>query len=284
MSSKAVDIFSFTDYREYLRVYYEARHSLDRSFSHRHVSLELGDKSPSFFLKVIREGRKLKDHQLELLTHILELDEAESSYLTLLYRYGTAPDKAQKEYWLNQIVSRCRHPKREMGAQAARYYAQWHHSAIRCLLSVMDIADDPQPLVKQLRPRISLNQAKASMALLEELQLIARDEKGFWKPVDNYVFAKSSIHDGVLQSHRLQSVELVRENILLPDPAWPPQLFTATLSVSDAAWRDIQERFQQFRAEVRNIVRNDEAPQSRVVHLLHASLPLSEPIEHEEKN
>lgn len=281
MKSLQVNIYDFIDYREFLRAYYEERHARERIFSHRRISFELEDKSPSFFLKVIRDGRKLKEAQLIKLPHILGLDEAEGEYFKLLYQYGTASNKVQREFWLNQIISKCTSPRRDIGLGAARYYTQWYHSAIRCLLDVIDISNDPQPLTKQLKSKVTLAQAKESLALLAELKLIAKNENGFWKPVDSAIFSRSSIQDGILRSYRLNSLDLGREAILYPDKEWPTQFFTASLSVSNEAWLRILDRIQVFRAEIRNIVRSDNAPLSRVIHLQQAAFPLTEPLKDE---
>ena len=144
-----VSVFDYMDYREYLKDFYQEAHSLDRNFSHRKISELLGDKSPSFFLKVIQDGRKLKPAQLEILPGILKMSAEEGTYFRALYTFAHARQKIEREYWLKQIVAHSRVACEELDPSLIQFYSDWIHSAVRAALSFVNVADDDvSPLVK----------------------------------------------------------------------------------------------------------------------------------------
>ena len=273
-----VSVFDYMDYREYLKDFYQEAHSLDRNFSHRKISELLGDKSPSFFLKVIQDGRKLKPAQLEILPGILKMSAEEGAYFRALCSFAHARQKGEREYWLKQIVAHSRVACEELDPSLIQFYSDWIHSAVRAALSFIDVTDDDvSPLVKDLKPRPTPKEVKASLLLLSKLGLIERNEQGFWKPVqDGGLITRRSIHDSVLREYRLRCLDLARASVLRPDDAWPAKFFTNTASVSDEAWMKIQDRLLQFRKEVRAILKEDEHPPVRVVQLLNVAYSMTE--------
>lgn len=272
-----VSVFDYMDYREYLKDFYQEAHSLDRNFSHRKISELLGDKSPSFFLKVIQDGRKLKPAQLDILPGILRMNVEEGTYFRALYSFAHARQKIEREYWLKQIVARSRVACEELDPSLIQFYSDWIHSAVRAALSFIDVTDDDvSPLVRELKPRPTPKEVKASLLLLSKMKLIARNEQGFWKPVQDAFITRRSIHDSVLRGYRLRCLDLARASVLRPDDAWPAKFFTNTASVSDDAWNQIQNRLQQFRKEVRAILKADENPPVRVIQLLNIAYSMTE--------
>ncbi len=276
MTKSDISIFKFVDYRAYFRESYATQNRLDRRFSHRFLSEKLGDKSPSFFLKVIQGQRRLSDEQLEKIGKLFNLDREEFRYLQTMYRYGIAKDNAEREYHLGLMVAISSPSRKELGSEASDFYSEWFHSAVRAMLGLLDIGDDLGPLIRRMKPTISIIQARQSLQLLERLGLIEKKPTGFWKPKENSIFFKSPIHDATMRSYRLKCLDLAKMAVSAPQSANPPQFFTTTMTVSDEAMAKIQRNLAKFRAEVRTIVSRDNLPQTRVLQLQDVLLSLSD--------
>jgi len=271
-----IDIFNYMDYKEFLKDYYRCRHAQDRTFSHRKISELLGDKSPSFFLKVMQDGRKLKAEQLDALPAILQLDSGEASYFKVLYHYGNAKNKSDREFWLSQILSKCNTGRSDLGEASVQFYAHWLNSPVRAALSFIDIDNDTTPLVRTIRPRPTPTQVKESLQTLKKLGLIARNAQGFWKPAQSAVFARSAVHESLLKSYRLQSLDLARDALLGTGSDWPMHFYTTTFSISEEAWNRLNDRLQKFRQEMRSIINEDESPPARVVQLQQIAFSMTD--------
>ena len=276
MPKTELSIFKYVDYRLFFREYYHVRNKADRHFSHRFLSEKLGDKSPSFFLKVIQGQRRLNDDQLEKIMRIFDLDREEFRYLQAMYRYGIAKDNAEREYHLGLMVAISSPSRKELGSEASDFYSEWFHSAVRALLGVLDIGDDLTPLTRRLKPTITAIQARQSIQLLERLKLIEKNDKGLWKPKENAIFFKSPIQDATMRSYRLKCLDLAKLAVSAPQSVNPPQFFTTTMTVSDEALERIKKNLAKFRGEVRTIVSRDNQPQTRVVQLQDVLLSLTE--------
>ena len=276
MPKPEISIFKFVDYRSYFRDYYNLRNKTDRRFSHRFLSEKLGDKSPSFFLKVIQGQRRLTDEQLERISKLFELDREETRYIQSMYRYGIAKDNSEREYHLGLMVAISTPSRKELGVEASDFYSDWFHSAVRAVLGILDIGDDLTPITRRLKPALSIQQARQSVQLLERLALIEKNPMGFWKPKENAIVFKSPIQDATMRSYRLKCLDLAKLAVSAPQLAYPPQFFTTTMTVSDDALDRIKKNLAKFRAEVRTIVSRDNLPQTRVVQLQDVLLSLTD--------
>jgi len=267
MAKPDISIFKYVDFRTYFREFYSMRNKGDRRFSHRFLSEKLGDKSPSFFLKVIQGQRRLTDEQLERVCKLFELDREETRYMQSMYRFGIAKDSAEREYHLGLMVAISSPSRKELGSEASDFYSEWYHSAIRALLGILDIGSDLSPILKSIHQGLSLQQVRQSMLLLERLGLIEQNEQGFWKPKENSIFFKSPIQDATMRSYRLKCLDLVKQSVSTPQSSHPPQFFTTTMTISDDGLERIKKSLAKFRSEVRTIVSRDNNPQTQVVQL-----------------
>jgi uncharacterized protein (TIGR02147 family) len=271
-----ISIYKFVDYRSYFRDYYNQRNKTDRRFSHRFLSDKLGDKSPSFFLKVIQGQRRLTDEQLERIAKLFDLDREETRYLLCMYRYGAAKDNSEREYHLGLMAAISTPSRKELGVETSDFYSDWYHSAVRALLGILDIADDLTPITRRLKPTLSIQQARQSVLLLERLNLIAKNEHGFWKPKENLIVFKSPIQDAKMRAYRLKCLDLAKMAVSAPQLSYPPQFYTTTMTVSEDALDLIRKNLTKFRSEVRTIVSRDNHPQTRVVQLQDVLLSLTD--------
>jgi len=274
MEAVTPNIFSYSDVRAYLRDYYEVRHQCDRLFSHRFIANALSDKSPSFLQKVIQNERSLTPHQIEALIRMFGLLEHEGRYFRVLYLYSTASNQTERELYLEQLISLNHTPRTEVQRNQLEYYRHWFNPVIRTLLSCIDFSDDPAKLVRLIRPKITLGQAKKSLQLLERLGLIKQNADGFWKPLDENLFVKDAFQDGILQSYRHQCLELASSAVDEATNNHDFHFSTLTMSVSEGAHRRIQAKLDKFRAEVRSIVSKDPDSPSKVLQLQNQIFPV----------
>jgi uncharacterized protein (TIGR02147 family) len=276
MDSTAINIFGYSDFRAYLRDYYSKRHSLDRSFSHRFLAQKLGDKSPSFLQKLLDDERRLSPHQIEILIHLCRLEEHEAKYFRVLYLYSSAPGRTERELYLEQLISLNHTPRRQLELDLFEFYRHWYHPALRSILSVVDVQDDFRMVTKMIRPRISVNQVKDSIALMARLEIIQKDANGYWKPASEALFVKDNFNQAIIQNFRQQCLDLASQALVQGHGKEDYHFSTGTMSVSSDAHRRIFDKLEKFRAEIRSIVRKDSLPPTKVIQLQTQIFPLME--------
>jgi len=271
-----INIFSYSDFRPFIRDSYQAHHKKDRAFSQRYIARMLGEKSPSFLQKIVDNKRRLNPHQIESIIHIFNLTAHEAKFFRVLYLYSTASSRIEQELYLEQLIDLNHTPRRELTQDLMQYYRHWYHPAIRAILSVKPMGDNFKYLASLLRPKITAPQAHEAISLLAKLHLIAKNDAGLWIPTDENLFAKDPFHSVILQNYRQQCLDLASE-VLASRPSESDLLFsTGTMSVSSEAHQRIMNKLEKFRAEVRSIVRKDSKPPCKVIHLQTQAFPLME--------
>lgn len=70
-----IDIYQYTDYRKYLREYYEAKRATDKQFTHRHIAQIVGFKSTGTFAQILQGKTNISPQTLERFVLFLSLEK-----------------------------------------------------------------------------------------------------------------------------------------------------------------------------------------------------------------
>lgn len=272
----AIDIFAYSNFRLFMRDYYELRHQKNRNFSHRFVAKMLGEKSPSFLQKLIDNERRLNPHQIEALIRLFNMAEHEAKYFRVLYLYSTASTRTEQELYLDQLISLNHTPRRELSSDLREYYSNWFNPVIRSVLSVIKVGNDFKRIANVIHPKITVRQAQDAVHLLAKLKLIEMDEDGHWIPTDEGLFAKDAFHNAFVQGYRQQCLDLASQIIASNPNNEKSHFSTAAMSISESAHQRIIRKLDKFRSEVRSIVRKDAEAPSKVLQFQIQAFPIME--------
>jgi uncharacterized protein (TIGR02147 family) len=267
MEKGLVNIFSFVDYKRFLAEAFESRAQKDPSFSKTWICRQLGlPNSRSFFSDIISGKKELSKSKTELLIPIFGLDADESQYFRFLVLYNQTVVKAEKEFYLDQLIALNRTPWMLVDRNAYEYYREWYTSAIRAYLDIADISDGYQKIANALYPSVTVPQVKASMEILKRLNFIQQDKRGNWKPTEKILFSKSDANDALVKRYQAKCIELGL-TALYDNELKPKTFVTRTLSVSADNYGKIEKKLQKFLSEVRSLVHKDERPADQLCQL-----------------
>ena len=88
--AKLVNVFEFTDYRQYLAAYFAERKKRDRKFSHRYFARRLGLRSPVFIMLVMRAERNITSSLAFRVSEELKHIQREAEYFESLVGFDQA--------------------------------------------------------------------------------------------------------------------------------------------------------------------------------------------------
>jgi uncharacterized protein (TIGR02147 family) len=154
------------------------------------------------------------------------------------------------------------------------YYKNWYNGVIRALLYMYDFSDNYSDLAKTVFPRISINQAKEAIDLLQKLNLIAKNPKGFYKPTEQSITTPDYVKDELVKQYQLSCLEMAKQSLIKSGPL-PQTITTNIISVSDEAYKRIEKKIEKFRSEIRSLVHKDDKPATRVYQMDIALFPNS---------
>ena len=270
-------IFNYLDYREYLKDCFEAVNGSAPKLSYRSFAKLCGSNSPNFLQLVLARKLSLQPEALPGLAKAFALKKKEERYFKELIAFTNAKTFRQRdEYYLKLLraKSAATHQKIEKGHYS--YYSKWHHSAVRAVLGYYKFypgKSSYSDVGGSRRPRLSGQQARLSMKLLEKLGLIRLSENG------HYVQSSPMITSGP----NVRSVEVIKFQMemmkqamaaLESCPAKVRDISTVTMNISGRGFTRMQEKIIRLRKELMDIARED-ADDDRVYQLNIQFFPLT---------
>ncbi len=269
-----IDLESYTCYREFLRDWFVARKATDARFSHRVFARKAGYTSTALVPLLVQGKRNLTQRYLDGFVRALGLNLREATYFRALVEFTHAVADSEKRR-LELVLQglRLQGPRR-LEAARSRFYESWIHVALHQALTCLDVETDLGVVRDFLRPSPSLEELRRSLVTLKELKLIAKDERGFWKPTDSNLLGDSRTGPWVIRGFREQMIDLGKTAHERVDVSRRLAM-SETLAVSTEAAQQIRERFQQFRREVVEIALNDRLPAQEITQLNLQLFPLS---------
>lgn len=269
------NIFSYTDFRKFLTDWLEARKEVEPGFNRAEMHRRLGLPNTRSYLPDLLAGKEMSMTFLERFVVSLELTAEEARFFRVLVRFNQALTTEERELAFDQLVALNRTPRTILDPRHWRYYRDWHHGAVRALLGVHSLGDEPRRIGKLIQPELTEGQVKESLALLSDLGLIARNDEGFWKPTDHTLSTGEGARAEMVRQLQAQQLRLVERAALKPDGQGGQVVATNTISVSEEGLQLIRKRLEQFRSELRSIVHKDPHPAERVHLVTMAVIPIT---------
>lgn len=256
MKSAHANIYEYADFRKYLDEYQAKRQAVDKGFSRIGICKLLGlPNTRSYFTNVIK-GKAVSRNFVDRFIQVLELDKEEAQYFRVLVQFNQAENASERELLFDQLIALNRTPKKFIDEKSYTFYKDWLHSAVRAMLDVVDVKDDPSVLSRRLYPAMPVKKIRESLALLSSLGLIARNDLGFWKATDKSITAGAYVQHELVKQYQLQCFELGQSAVINPSGK-PQNMSTLTISLSPKMRDKLFHKLQQFKSEVRSMVHKD---------------------------
>lgn len=204
-------IIEYSDFRQYMRDYYEERKR--RSvFSWREFSKIAGFTSSSY-MKVVCDGKsKLSRIGVERTGTAMGLAGFEMEYFRAMVEYGQAATEAKKKAAYEHMLSIAKvHKVRVMEGDLFEFYDSWQNPVVRELAPLMPGAT-PGEIAKMCYPEVSAADVQKSLNFLTKAGLLKKAGQ------DAFVLAETSIR-GTPDATRLALRGMHRQMSRLATPA-----------------------------------------------------------------
>lgn len=268
-------IHEYSDYRLFIKDYYEERKAENPNFSYRYLAQKAGINSAPFFKFLIEGKRNLTQETLAKVAVALKLDEQEREYFEHLVFFNQAKTVKDKSRYFDKLIAlqKARNTLR-IASEKYAYFSEWYHCAIRELAAMADFRDDFLKLGNALKPPISALRAQESVELLLRLGFL-RKENGRYVQAEPLLSTGYGIED--YQIIRFQ-IKMLRMAIEAFDRTHAAERSTSSLTfgLSRETFRAVVKEMRAFRARLMELAGKDEAPE-RVYHLNMGLFPLSKP-------
>jgi uncharacterized protein (TIGR02147 family) len=269
-----VDVFAYRDFRAFLRAYYE-RHKAERQgFSAEDFSKRAGLRSPNYLKLVIDGERNLTPDVAHRFAEACGLRDEAVDYFCALAAFNQAKTARERELHYTKLQSfrRFRAAHRLDAAQSA-YHSEWFIPAVFELCARQDFDGDPRWIARTLLPPISPKQAKQALAVLEQLGLLVRGQRGRLEQAESVIETpEGPLGHHVVQFHRtmMQRAAEALDRV----PREDREIAALTMCVSEARMRELKAELEAFRNRLAERYKADPQPE-RVVQVNFQLFPLS---------
>ena len=270
-----VNLFEYLNYREFLRDAYEERHSGDWRFSHRYIAERAGFDS-SMFNKILQGKRNLTERLVAEFADIFCNDSREKSYFADMVAFNQAKTHSESRQYLEKLVATKECKVEDLAKDQFEYFDHWYHAVVRELVTFYPYVGDDAALGLMVRPPITASQVKSSIALLERLSMIRKDETtGAYVQTQGLISSGSESYSTAINSYIQQNLD-VAQTAMDRFGKDERNLSTLAFACDETTYTELVEMVRRFRREVLAKVSQCEKP-NRVFQLGMQLFPLSDP-------
>lgn len=260
--SQRPNIYSYLDYRAYLKDMYTFKKRECPGFSYRFFSRFAGLKS-SNFLKLVMDGkRNLSNEGIQKFAHALKLTKPEINFFETLVLFCQAKSVDEKNRQYERIAQTKRyHEVKKLEASQYDYFSNWYYVALRELVKIRDFREDPQWINRKLGTKISHDEIQKAIKTLLHLKLLERDSYNRLRQTEESIVTSSDIGDlAVLNFHK----EMIKKagDALEQSATTCRDISALTVSVSREQFSQIKERINDFRREIHAMTSASHDPEA----------------------
>lgn len=267
-------IFSYIDYRKYLKEYYRFEKETKSYFSYRYFSQKAGIKSP-VFLKEIYDGKKnLSKKMIEKFTAVLKFSPKEATYFRNLVHFNQATTSQEKQQYYTILKEMVQTVEQHiLNDKLLTFYENWYTSVIRELITQSDYDGNETRLAQVVFPPITQQEARESIELLIKLGLIRHEADGRYVQTKKDVTSGSVVVSHLIRNHNQTMLDLAKRSIeeVSVDKRYCKGI---TLGINRACYDLIIAETEAFKDRVIGIVNNCKDP-DEVYELYLQLFPLS---------
>jgi uncharacterized protein (TIGR02147 family) len=265
-----LNIFEFTNYKEYLTAWREAEKTRDPKLTHQKLCEKLGQTNRTYFNDIEKGRKNIGSQVLDDLIRLMKLEDDKAKYFRAIVGYGQPATSGEREYWFEQMIQLNHTPKYLVDKNTYTYYKKWYYTSLRAYLETCDFKDQYAEASRKLFSRVSSKDVKRAIKSLLTLGLISPNKEGFLKPTEKVLTSGNNVHDELMRQYHLANHDILR-TILEKDEPGTHDSSQVTVSVSEFGMKRIIKRITQLRSEIMSIAHKDEAKATRVYKIaIHA--------------
>lgn len=261
--SEEIEIFKYTNYRDYLRDWLVHIRKSRPLFSLRAFSKKAGFGAPNFYTLIMDGKRNLTAKSIIPFMKGLGLNKVEREYFFPLVFYTQAKKIEDKKKYFDQMLS-CRKFRQIKYTDRDYYefYANWYSPVIRELVTHPEFKGNMNWLSDRLG--IGLGKIKKSLKIMLKLGLIEKSENGTWKTSQTLLSTGDEVKTYSFLEYHNQILDLAKDKMLTVSQD-DRDMSALTLGVSKNKLPEIKKRIQEFRKDILKLVSSEEIAEEVVI-------------------
>ncbi|MBN1655015.1 MAG: TIGR02147 family protein [Deltaproteobacteria bacterium] len=272
-SATEPDVFSFLDYREYLRAYYRFMKQ-QRGLSYRAFARRAKLQSPNYLKLVIDGERNLTKKMARRFAAACDLRDEAALYFQLLVGFNQAHSVDERNRWYRRLKRMRRYQDTHFLDQAYDvYHSLWYLPAIREFVASVEFREDYSWIARRLAPPIKASEAEMAVQTLLKLGLLERDKRGRLRRKDATVSTGSEVYSLHLANYHRAMLSHAKSSLDRIE-AGQRDISSVTLCLDESGINRVKQALQRFRRELLDIDELEERPK-QVIQVNFQLFPLT---------
>lgn len=264
--SDFVNIFEFTKFRKFLAEYQERRQASEPSFSRTEFCNVLGLPNTRSYFNDVVKGKKVTANMLTRFIDVIGLKGNEAKYFEAMVNFDQGKTALVRDAAFAEMMKLNKNPQAIVDPDSYEFFANWYNSTIYAVLEILDVSDDVSELATKIFPPVSERRVLSSLALMQKMKLIRRDDRGFWKPTKDSMATVQQCKSQMVLQYQKQCLELSKQ-ALDSEGKESRDMTTFTFSVSASAREKVEQAAEKFKEQIRKIVSADTETPTEVEHI-----------------
>jgi uncharacterized protein (TIGR02147 family) len=252
-------IYNYLCHRDFLRDLFIEQKQLSRPLTHRLILKKMGISSTGFLSNVIVGKKNLSREQSTKLGRILGLAPRERHYFRLTVMYTQVKSLEEKKKFLDRMMQMRNSKLCRLSEGQLDLFSKWYYVYIRDMLFFVDFKDDYEALAHLLDPAIKVAEAQEAIEALSGMGLIAKDERGFFRPVEKIITTGDEAHSVQLANFQLTTMDLAKRALEMV-PANRRDISFVSLTLSPETFAAVKSEIQSFRKKLLLIAKEEVHP------------------------
>lgn len=268
-----MSIFTYTDYREYLKDFLKNRQAIGEAASYRWLNQRAGFTSPNYLHLVIHGKRHLSSDASVRLGKVMKLNRSEADFFYKLVEFNKAKTLSQKEKVAAELVQFKGYQNIYPLAETQyEYYQKWYYVAVRELLNLELESHNPKYMALQLLPEVSEKELTLALQVLSRLELIQpqtniknvetnNKSNKKWKPTNESISTGNQVSGPI---SRMAVVNFHKAMLNLASqsldrfPGKERDISSVTIALSEKSFDTARKKVQELRRDLMALAESDK--------------------------
>lgn len=250
-------IFTYIDYRDFLHDYYDERKRDAPWFSLRVFGSKLG-LNAAYLLRIMQKQEHLSLKKVSSITDYFNFEQVEAEYFEALVGFSRAKTDSEASIYfekINQLKGGVE--STNLDSLQYEYYKKWYYSAVLAVIGFFPVKNNYKALSKTVFPQISPCEAREAVELLEKLQLVKRNEDGFFERTYLHISTGSNFRSLAVRNFQKEMIHL-SEKAVEKLPKEIRDISSLTLTMKKDTLEDIRQILQSCRQAIVSRVDEDK--------------------------
>lgn len=238
-------IKEYLEYRDFLKDFFEEKKEKNPYFSYRVMGKKVGIDA-SHLVKIFQKKRHISTSLIDVLIEFCELKDHDPLYFSALVHFNKAKSDQDSRVYYEKLLEFKGIRSYSLEKSQYEFYTKWYYSTILMLLEFYPFTNDFKALAQKVSPPITEAQAKRSIALLEKLELIKKNNDDSYYLTNKLITTGDHCRSILVRAYQEEMIRLAGE-ALARHTREKRDISTVTVTISEKNLDVINDMVKEFR-------------------------------------